>query len=197
VRDPYEFNPIGEAQATEPTWVAANPPVGAELTYSVGAGLPADARLVMTISDDSGRQVRRLDLSKDSGVRRVLWNLRGDANAAAGGNGRGGGPGGAAGRGNRGGGAGAAGANAQGAGAQGGGAGAAGARGAGANAQANATPPPAAPPQAGGGRGGFGGGQAVEPGRYTAQLGLLEGDKVTAIGKAQSFNVKPLPDKNY
>ena len=26
----YEFNPIGEAQASEPTWVAPNPPVGAE-----------------------------------------------------------------------------------------------------------------------------------------------------------------------
>ena len=151
----------------------------------------------MTISDDSGRQVRRLDVSKDTGLRRVLWNLRGDAAAtAAGGNGRGGGPGGA-GRGNRGGGAGAAGAGGAGAAGAAGARGNAGAAGAGANAQANATPPPAAPPQGGGGRGGFGGGQAVEPGRYTAQLGLLQGDKVTAIGKPQSFNVKTLPEKNY
>ena len=37
LRDAYSFNPIGEAQAAEPTWVAPNPPVGAVITYSVGA----------------------------------------------------------------------------------------------------------------------------------------------------------------
>jgi hypothetical protein len=48
-----------------------------------------------------------------------------------------------------------------------------------------------------GGRGGGGGGAAVGTGRYTAQLGKLSGDTFTPIGKAQSFQVAPLPAKNY
>ena len=78
----------------------------------------------------------------------------------------------------------AGGAGAQGAGAQGAGAQGAGAQGAGAP---------------GGGRGGFGGGQGtlVDPGRYTATLGKMTGDQVTPIGKPQSFNVVPLPPRNY
>jgi photosystem II stability/assembly factor-like uncharacterized protein len=94
LRDAYSFNPIGEAQASEPTWVAANPPVGANITYSVGSGLAADAKLVLTITDDTGKVVRHLDVSRDAGLRRVLWNLRADpANAANAGGGRGGGAG--------------------------------------------------------------------------------------------------------
>jgi hypothetical protein len=33
----------------------------------------------------------------------------------------------------------------------------------------------------------------VPPGRYTATLGKLSGDTVTAVGKPQSFQVVPLP----
>ena len=49
----------------------------------------------------------------------------------------------------------------------------------------------------GGGRGGGAGGAAVQPGRFTAQLGKLADDKVTPIGKAQSVQVVPLPGKNW
>ena len=70
--------PIGEAQAAEPTWVAAESAGGRGLTYSVGRALPADTRLVLTITDDSGKQIRRMDVSKETGLRRVVWNLRGD-----------------------------------------------------------------------------------------------------------------------
>ena len=49
----------------------------------------------------------------------------------------------------------------------------------------------------GGGRGGGGGGPAVEPGRFTAQLGKMNGDTVTPIGKAQSFQVVTLPARNW
>ena len=44
--------------------------------------LPADAKLVLTITDETGKQVRRLDLDKTVGLRRVAWNLRGDPPAA-------------------------------------------------------------------------------------------------------------------
>ncbi len=40
--------------------------------------LPADTKLVLTITDEAGRQVRRMDLDKAAGMRRVVWNLRGD-----------------------------------------------------------------------------------------------------------------------
>src|SRR5262249_43520565 len=40
--------------------------------------LPADGKLVVTITDDSGRQVRRMEIDKQPGLRRVAWNLRGD-----------------------------------------------------------------------------------------------------------------------
>ena len=33
---------------------------------------------MLTITDDTGKQVRRLDLDKTPGLRRVAWNLRGD-----------------------------------------------------------------------------------------------------------------------
>ena len=62
-------------------WTTPNPPFGAALTYHVRQDIPGDARLVLTISDDAGRQVRRLDLEKTAGLRRVVWNLRADAPA--------------------------------------------------------------------------------------------------------------------
>jgi hypothetical protein len=44
-------------------------------------------------------------------------------------------------------------------------------------------------PGGGQGRGGGGQGTLVEPGRYTATLGRLSGDRVTALGPPQSFVV--------
>jgi len=102
LRDAYIFNPLGMAPAgtagigaMSGNWSAPNPPFGAVFTYSVNAAIPAEEKLVLTISDDSGKQVRRLDLDKSSGLRRIAWNLRGDpppfgAAAPAFGGGRGG-----------------------------------------------------------------------------------------------------------
>jgi photosystem II stability/assembly factor-like uncharacterized protein len=121
-------------------WKADNPPFGAVFTYHVRQDLPADAKLVLTIADDTGKPVRRMDLEKTSGLRRIAWNLRTDPPAAP----------------------------------------AAGAAGAGRGGA--------------GGRGGFGGGRGnqgtlVEPGRYRATLGRMEGDTVTPIGTPQAFRV--------
>src|SRR5260221_14719361 len=63
---------------------APTPPFGAVFTYSVKADLPPldkDEKLVLNITDDTGKQVRRLDLDKTSGLRRIAWNLRGEAPA--------------------------------------------------------------------------------------------------------------------
>ena len=86
--DAYSYSMLGLAPAGTAgigplagNWTAPNPPFGAALTYHVRRDIPGDARLVLTISDDAGRQVRRLDLEKTAGLRRVIWNLRADAPA--------------------------------------------------------------------------------------------------------------------
>ena len=89
LRDAYLFNPLGLSPAGSAglgplsgLWAAPNPPFGAVFTYNVKQALPADAKLVLTITDDTGRQIRRLDIDKTAGLRRVAWNLRGDPPAA-------------------------------------------------------------------------------------------------------------------
>jgi photosystem II stability/assembly factor-like uncharacterized protein len=163
LRDTYQFTPWGVAQAGSAglatlggNYAFPNPPNGAVFTYHVGQALPADTQLALIIADNTGRQVRRLAVSKEVGLRRITWNLQADPPPAPPAD-----P--AAPQGGRGGGAGAAG------GGQGGGR---------------------------GGRGG-GGGTAVEPGRFRATLAKVVGDTVTPIGPAQTFQVVPLPERNY
>jgi photosystem II stability/assembly factor-like uncharacterized protein len=85
LRDAYLFNQVGLAPAGSAgqlplsgLWSAPNPPFGALFTYHVRDTLPSDQKLVLTITDDEGRPVRRLDLEGASGFRRVAWNLRRD-----------------------------------------------------------------------------------------------------------------------
>jgi photosystem II stability/assembly factor-like uncharacterized protein len=85
LRDAYLFTPIGLAPAGTAgigamagNWTTPNPPFGAVLTYNVKQPLAADAKLVLTIADDTGRHVRRLEIDKNVGLRRVAWNLRSD-----------------------------------------------------------------------------------------------------------------------
>ena len=86
LRDAYLFNQTGLAPAgtagigpMSGNWTAPNPPFGAVFTYSVNGGVGADEKLVLTIADDAGKQIRRLDLDKSPGLRRFTWNLRTDA----------------------------------------------------------------------------------------------------------------------
>jgi hypothetical protein len=56
-----------------------NPAMGANFTYNVKTPVTGDStKLVLSITDDGGRLVRRMDLDKSTGLRRVLWNLRAD-----------------------------------------------------------------------------------------------------------------------
>jgi photosystem II stability/assembly factor-like uncharacterized protein len=114
LRNTYQYSQLTQFRATGDDWSASNPPYGAVFTYHVRQTLPSETRLVLTITDPSGRQVRRLDLDKAAGLRRIAWNLTGDpapppAGAAEPAAGRGGG-GGFGGRGGRGGGGGGGGA---------------------------------------------------------------------------------------
>jgi photosystem II stability/assembly factor-like uncharacterized protein len=86
LRDAYAFSQTGLAPAgtagigpMSGNWTAPNPPYGAVFTYSVSANLGPDEKLVLTIADESGKQIRRLDLDKTPGLRRSAWNLRGEA----------------------------------------------------------------------------------------------------------------------
>jgi photosystem II stability/assembly factor-like uncharacterized protein len=158
LRDAYLFNLLGNAPAGSAglgrlagNYTVENPPFGAVFTYHVKDPAPADAKLVLSITGESGRPVRRLDLDGTPGLRRIAWNLRREPPAQSGV--------------------------------------AAGGRGGEGAAQ---------PPQGRGGAGGFGRGGApqgalVEPGRYRAILGHLEGDVITPIGQPQSFGVVQIP----
>ena len=178
------YNVTGEAQQTLPLWTAPNPEVGAMMTYTVGKDIGADAKLVITFTDNTGKPVRRMDVPKDLGLHRVNWNLRADAGVT-----QAGGPGliepeeaikddddqqtpppTAPPPAGRQGGAGAP------QGGRGAGPGTAGAQGA---------------PAGGGGRGGNQA-AAVTPGRYTATLGKQIGDTVTPYGEGVKFLVKTL-----
>jgi photosystem II stability/assembly factor-like uncharacterized protein len=103
LRDAYIFDELGQQVAAWGNVSTPNPPYGAVFTYNVGQALAGDAKLVMNISDEGGRQIRRLELSKEPGVHRIAWNLRGeppaqrDTTDAGGRGGRGGGAGGDAG----------------------------------------------------------------------------------------------------
>jgi photosystem II stability/assembly factor-like uncharacterized protein len=78
------------------TFLGQNPPNGALIHYSLKAALDARERVRITITDKEGKTVRELDGTRDAGLNRVVWDLRGrSATQAAGLVGEGGeGPGG-------------------------------------------------------------------------------------------------------
>jgi photosystem II stability/assembly factor-like uncharacterized protein len=85
LRDAYSFsqtgmNPAGSAGVgpLAGNWTAPNPPFGAVFTYNLKQELPADTKLVLTIADETGKQVRRIDLESGAGLKRIAWNLRGE-----------------------------------------------------------------------------------------------------------------------
>jgi photosystem II stability/assembly factor-like uncharacterized protein len=85
LRDAYLFNPLGQQPAGAAgigamagNWIAPNPPFGAVFTFNLRQDPAGDAKVVMTITDDAGKQVRRFDVEKGTGLRRIAWNLRAD-----------------------------------------------------------------------------------------------------------------------
>jgi hypothetical protein len=93
LRDAYQYNELGQVEAAWGDVATPNPPYGALFTYNVGQQPPADTKLTLLITDESGKQVRRLEVPAGIGLHRVAWDLRGDPPPAAQGGGRGGGAG--------------------------------------------------------------------------------------------------------
>lgn len=155
-----------------------NPPAGTAISYYLGAAPASDVKV--TISDITGKVVRNINGTKELGLNRLQWNLRGDAPARPGGfGGRGGGQGG-----------------------PGGGAPPAGQPPAAAGQPGQAAgQPPAAPPvgQGGGGQGGGGGfggrgglnaGLPLEPGVYLVKLTVDGKETTTKVVIESDPNVK-------
>jgi photosystem II stability/assembly factor-like uncharacterized protein len=78
LRDAYMFDELVQPRAAWGNMTTPNPSYGAIFTYSFGQGSAGDAKLVLEISDDAGKHIRRIDLPREAGVRRVAWDLRGD-----------------------------------------------------------------------------------------------------------------------
>ena len=93
MRDAYQFNELGQFEASWGNTTYQNPPYGALLTYSLGQAAAADAKLFVQIADEQGKRVRRIELTGDAampGLHRIAWDLRGDPPAGAPAAGRGG-----------------------------------------------------------------------------------------------------------
>jgi hypothetical protein len=82
LRDAYVFDELGQVRAAWGDPVTPNPPFGAVFTYSVGQQPASESKLVLNVTDDAGKQVRRLELPKDLGVHRTAWDLRGEPPAS-------------------------------------------------------------------------------------------------------------------
>jgi photosystem II stability/assembly factor-like uncharacterized protein len=82
LRDAYVFDELGQQRAAWGNQTTANPPYGAVFTYQLNKPPAGGARLVLSIADDNGRPVRRLDLPATTGIRRIAWNLRAEPPAA-------------------------------------------------------------------------------------------------------------------
>jgi hypothetical protein len=85
LRHAYNFQPGGVAPAGAAGVLAIsgnfstpNPPVCAWMTYHVKTALPADTKLVLSITDNTGKLIRRCELDKTAGLRRFAWNLVND-----------------------------------------------------------------------------------------------------------------------
>ncbi len=77
LRHAYLYHELGYARAAFGNYATPNPPFGATFTCHLHND-PTD-RVVLTITDADGNQVRQLDGPTSAGLHRVTWDLRGEA----------------------------------------------------------------------------------------------------------------------
>jgi photosystem II stability/assembly factor-like uncharacterized protein len=96
LRMAYQYEEQTNARTVWGNTTTPNPPMGAILTYSLGPS--ANGTYAISIADDAGHSLDRIEVASQPGVHRVAWNLRipqagGGGRGAGGGGGRGGGGG--------------------------------------------------------------------------------------------------------
>ena len=74
------FNHKGFTGAKD--FVAANPPYGVILDYYLRAKIEGRNPVKITIADQAGNKIRKIDAPGDAGIIRIAWDLRYDAAAA-------------------------------------------------------------------------------------------------------------------
>jgi photosystem II stability/assembly factor-like uncharacterized protein len=77
-RPAYLYSERDYAQAAWGNETTPNPPFGAVLTYHFREAASEDETFVVTITDEAGERIRQLELPRQSGMRRIVWDLRRD-----------------------------------------------------------------------------------------------------------------------
>jgi photosystem II stability/assembly factor-like uncharacterized protein len=87
LRDPYQYNQLTQVGAAWGDIATPNPPYGALFTYNVGRAPEGDTKLTLKITDEAGKEIRRIILPSEPGLHRAAWDLRGEPPALQGGRG--------------------------------------------------------------------------------------------------------------
>ncbi|HXA48736.1 MAG TPA: hypothetical protein VNV86_00460, partial [Candidatus Acidoferrum sp.] len=70
------YEEIGYYRAQGDNAASPNPPMGALLTYYLREDAPSGTKVVLSVADATGRQVRQLDAVAKAGLHRTPWDLR-------------------------------------------------------------------------------------------------------------------------
>lgn len=77
LRHAYLYHELGYARAAFGNYATPNPPFGA--TFTCFLRNEPTGRVVLTVADADGNQVRQIDGPSSAGLHRVTWDLRGEA----------------------------------------------------------------------------------------------------------------------
>jgi hypothetical protein len=89
LRHAYVYNEINYTRAAWGNYVMTNPGFGAAFTYYLRDNATNDSKIVLSVADAEGKEVRKVNGSAEAGLHRVAWDLRGEGAAGAGRRGRG------------------------------------------------------------------------------------------------------------
>jgi photosystem II stability/assembly factor-like uncharacterized protein len=82
LRRAYLYHELGYVRAAQGNFAAPNPPFGAALTYYLRDDLLKDGtKLILTISNASGKTIRTLSGPASAGLHRIYWDLRDEEHA--------------------------------------------------------------------------------------------------------------------
>ena len=76
-RDAWVYNEIGYVISVYGNYTTPNPPFGAVLHYYLSDEFTSKGKLILSITNAKGRQVRQIELPAEPGLHRVRWDLQG------------------------------------------------------------------------------------------------------------------------